>query len=131
MKIQEISLRQILNLMGGEATDADGTVMLRLLVQSGHTDIDEIEQDAWSAMIQQALQISSIGDLDAALRSLQENALRRAEIEAALGLHPNPLGMSRDDLMDAGLSPAEADVVMWALSEAGSVPGAVLKIAKI
>ena len=50
----ETTTWQVAELMGPEADELDGRIMMGLLLRDGYPDTDEISEDAWLAYIDEA-----------------------------------------------------------------------------
>lgn len=61
----ETTTYQIAELMGPEADELDGRIMMSLISRECIVDTDEISEDDWLAMIDEAQEIRRRGDEDA------------------------------------------------------------------
>lgn len=53
----ETTTWQVAELMGPEADELDGRIMMGLLLRDGYPDTDEISEDAWLAYIDESQSI--------------------------------------------------------------------------
>jgi hypothetical protein len=56
MKIETLTHRNVLDLMGSETTDNEATLMLRILKNSGYEDTKDISDTEWLVMLGRAIE---------------------------------------------------------------------------
>lgn len=59
MQIDTMTMRDVLDRMGFDASDAEAVAMLRILRKSEHDDTDQITDTAWRTMICSAIRKAS------------------------------------------------------------------------